>query len=209
MRGRRTLTATAVALILPAVAPPALAQQSLMAESRFGLAWHPVLAESLPGGRYSLQEPMQAEPDSARRVVPGGAMLRSAIVPGWGQLYVGRPFKALLVAAAGATFVTLTVQADREVKDLAALRGTTGGTLTGEALEDEIDWWRAERRRWLLWSVGAWLYGMIDAYVDAHLYYFDREEPDFTVTVDGNPAGNGPPQLRLQLNIPLGRAVRR
>jgi hypothetical protein len=204
-----TLPAAALVLILPAATPPLLAQQSLMAESRFGLQWRPVLEESLSGGWYSLQEVAQTEPDSVRRIRPGTALLRSAIVPGWGQLNVGHPFKAVLLAAAGATFVTRTVQADAEVKDLAALRGTTGGALTESALEDEIESWRSERRRWLLWSLGAWLYGMIDAYVDAHLHYFDQDEPDFKVAIGGVGEEGTPPRIWLRLQITLGPDARR
>jgi hypothetical protein len=195
--------------MLLAVTPPAFAQQPLMAESRFGLQWHPPLEEALSGGWHPLEETVQTEPDSVRPIMPGGALLRSAIIPGWGQLYVGHPFKAALVAAAGATFVTLTVQADREVKDLAALRGTTGGVLTGEALEDEIELWRSERRRWLLWSLGAWLYGMIDAFVDAHLHYFDQDEPDFKFTLDGAGEEGRPPGVWLRFQFRLDRDARR
>jgi hypothetical protein len=44
---------------------------------------------------------------------------------------------------------------------------------------------------------------MLDAYVDAHLYDFDRVEPDFTpppLMYEGGPA----PPVYLGVRIPLG-----
>ena len=63
----------------------------------------------------------EAETDSTHTVRSGlsigadtlpsvhGALLRSAVLPGWGQFYNGRPFKGLFFGAASATALTAVV----------------------------------------------------------------------------------------------------
>jgi hypothetical protein len=45
----------------------------------------------------------------AHRVTPGGALRRSFAVPGWGQVYVGRPIRGVVVAGAVGGLVTSIV----------------------------------------------------------------------------------------------------
>ncbi|RKY59747.1 MAG: hypothetical protein DRP94_02640 [Candidatus Latescibacterota bacterium] len=82
---------------------------------------------------------------------PEGALLRSAILPGWGQWANGHPVKGLMLEVAE---VVLAGMAWRE--------------------------WKAghprRRNTFILWWLGARLYGMADAYVDAHLRGFDEGE---------------------------------
>jgi hypothetical protein len=142
--------------------------------------------------------------DSTRTVRPSAAMLRSALLPGWGQLYTGHPFKAAWVAAAGATFVTLTVRADNRVSDLAGRRGGITDPVERDALEGDIEAWRIERRRWLVWSASLWIYAVVDAYVDAQLHDFDAEEPRFRLALGGAEGRSRVPALRL--TVKLGRS---
>lgn len=162
--------------------------------------------EALPGAFPLLAAvpALQAGTDSLRTIEPNKALLRSAFLPGWGQLYAGHPYKAVLIAVAEASFLRMTIRADRRVKDYAALRSSAGGGLTGAALDAEIERWRGERRRWLLWTFGAWVYAMVDAYVDAQLYDFDREEPDFRLMVVPGEGAGAPARIWLGLRIPLG-----
>ena len=130
-------------------------------------------------------------------------MLRSALIPGWGQLYAGSPFKAAWMAAAGATFLTLTVRADARVSDLAARRSSLLDPTERAALEADIEAWRIERRRWLVWSATLWIYSIVDAYVDAQLHDFEAEEPPFRLALGG--PGDRSRALLLWLQVNLGR----
>ena len=93
-----------------------------------------------------------AASDTTRQVrSPKGAMLRSLALPGWGQFYNGRVVKGGIVAAAevgsAAAFFVRRRRIDREAEADATER----------------------RNVYFFTTIGAVLYSMIDAYVDAHL----------------------------------------
>jgi TM2 domain-containing membrane protein YozV len=142
--------------------------------------------------------------DSTGIISSRGAMLRSAVVPGWGQFYTGHPFKGLWMAGAAGTFVFLTLRADAEVADLAARRPDVTDPVLRAALEADIEQWRVERRRWLVWSATLWIYSVVDAYVDAQLHDFDATEPRFALGLIPSYRGEGAGTLFLTLGIPLG-----
>ena len=97
----------------------------------------------------------ETSPDTLAALSPRTAMLRSAILPGWGQYSNHRPLKALLFAAAATASLGSAVAEARSL-DRAA---------TPEEHQD-----RAARRntRFLFFAVTATL-AAVDAYVDAHL----------------------------------------
>jgi len=145
-------------------------------------------------------ELLSAESDTSDSIKPGAAMLRSAIFPGWGQIYTQHRIKGGVMIIMQTAFIGMAFSADSKVKDLVA--GKSLNPLPAQ-LENEIEIWRADRRTWILRAFGLWLYSMADAYVDAHLYNFDEVEPKFEVEVDPpgiSAAGAG---LRLQLRIPF------
>ena len=92
---------------------------------------------------------------------PRSAMLRSALLPGWGQLYNGRPFKALFFAAASATALSSVVVEHRRI-DTAP---------TPEIHQDRA----ARRNTRLLYFALSVSFAAIDAYVDAHLADFGAD----------------------------------
>jgi len=108
---------------------------------------------------------VSAEPQSKS---PRGAMLRSVILPGWGQFYNGKWFKALLVAG---TEIGLVVNAAIQ-DDLADKAGD----------EFEREFYLDSRNLSYWWLAGVTLLSMIDAYVDAHLYKFD-ESTDLSLRI--------------------------
>jgi hypothetical protein len=112
-----------------------------------------------------------AKTDSVGTVVrsPRGAMLRSLMVPGWGQFYNGKWFKAMLAAGGEIGLITNAV-----IQNQYATRATT-------KLEKEF---YQDNRRLALWWLGAVvLYSIADAYVDAQLNSFD-ESPNLTFYSD-------------------------
>lgn len=86
---------------------------------------------------------------------PTGALLRSAAFPGWGQYYNRKPVKGAILLLLEAGLLT-AVLLEREQPPL------TGLTPIGNRL--------------LFGLIGVHIYGMTDAYVDAHLADFDTPD---------------------------------
>ncbi len=145
-------------------------------------------------------ELLTAEPDTSDSIKPGSALLRSAIYPGWGQIYTQHPIKGGLMIIMQTAFIGMAINADSKVKDLVARKSLNS---LPPSMEDEIESWRTERRTWILRAFGLWLYSMADAYVDAHLHNFDEVEPKFEIEVDPPGVSAAGAGLRLQLRIPI------
>ena len=103
-------------------------------------------------------------------------MWRSAVLPGWGQLYNRRLVKSLLFAAGrgylGYRIIHEQQTADDFERDAFAVTDDDG-------LRDQL--WRARNRAlvrrddFIWWSVFAVIFTMAEAYVDASLMGFDAE----------------------------------
>lgn len=132
-----------------------------------------VMAIAVMAGKISAQEKTATTSDTSKTAVadtlrqkmrdPTGAMLRSMIVPGWGQWYNGKRFKAFLVFGAEAGLIANTIYQNQKVQS--------------SSTELEREFYLENRRLSNWWLAGVILYSMIDAYVDAHLSDFD-ESPD-------------------------------
>ena len=94
--------------------------------------------------------PRHSGQDSSAVRSPTGAMLRSLLLPGWGQFYNGRGIKGSLIAAA-------------EVGCAASI------LLNGRREPGEQN----HRRLFVLSTIGILFYSAVDAYVDAHLDQVD------------------------------------
>ena len=115
----------------------------------------------------------EVEADSTRTVQSGlstgaatlpsahGALLRSSVLPGWGQFYNGRPVKGLFFGAASATALTSVVVEHRRIRSAP----------TPEEHQDRT----ARRNSRLLYFALSVALAAIDAYVDAHLADFGTE----------------------------------
>jgi len=106
----------------------------------------------------------QGVEDSTRVFVPEGksptgAVIRSALIPGWGQWYNGQKLKALLVVGVELGLVGEAIYYNQ----LAAKSSTVW----------ERDFYEDWRSRFLWWLLAAHILNMLDAYVDAHLKDFD------------------------------------
>jgi hypothetical protein len=117
-------------------------------------------------------------------------MLRSAILPGWGQYSNHRPFKGLLFAAAAAASLSSGI----------AEVGSLDRAVTPEEHQD-----RAARRntRFLLFAVTATL-AAVDAYVDAHLADLDAIdlEVGFPSVHPGTDRGTMSAMVRARIRLP-------
>lgn len=146
------------------------------------------------------QESPPAEPAAAAdsvTVSARGALLRSLVLPGWGQSYVGAPGRGAIyfAAEAGSLWMTYkTIRSLREARRLEAWLRDTEQLPEGERLglaesrEEQREDWIALSIFWLLAS-GA------DAYVAAQLADFDQH-------IGVRPAPSGGVELRMR--VPFG-----
>lgn len=99
---------------------------------------------------------------------PSGALLRSAVLPGWGQFYNDKPVKGLLFGAAEIGLLSWLITEHLAAED---------ARLSGDEQAYDL---HKQRRLDLIWyTSAAWLFGMLDAYVDAYLYSFNCENDEF------------------------------
>jgi len=127
--------------------------------------------------------------ESMGKKSPRGAMIRSILLPGWGQFYNGKWFKGILVAG---TEIGLVVNAMIQ-NDFA------------NKAQDKLerDFYIDNRNLSYWWLAAVILYSMTDAYVDAHLYDFD-ESTSLSLDVRTPAAGSvqeGNPGLLLSLSL--------
>lgn len=169
-----------------------------------------LLLLALAGSRTPLaaQEPAPADTVAqARDTVPPplvlhrsprGAFIRSLIIPGWGQAWVGAPGRGgvyFAMEAGSLWMVYKTVQKLNEARREEAWLLETGQLQPGQqsplvaAREDQ-------REDWLAVAIFLLLFSGADAYVAAHLADFDDR-------IGVVPSGDG--ALRLQATVPVGR----
>lgn len=90
---------------------------------------------------------------------PRGAILRSALIPGWGQWYNEQKLKALVVFSGEMALLGTAVYYNQ-----LAVKST---------MDYEREFYEYNRGRFLWWLLGVHLINILDAYVDAHLWNFD------------------------------------
>jgi hypothetical protein len=98
---------------------------------------------------------------------PFWVMMRSAAVPGWGQLHNGRILKAIVFGGAELGFGYGVWKEDQLAKD---------AKRQGDYLSADGHW--SAKRDYLWWGAFTVLLSLGDAYVDAHLHGFDVEFRD-------------------------------
>ncbi|HEY6867576.1 MAG TPA: DUF5683 domain-containing protein [Candidatus Eisenbacteria bacterium] len=130
---------------------------------------------------------------------PRWAMMRSAIIPGWGQFHNGSWLKALAVATVEGTLGYHILEdlneLDRLNAQVEAARADSDAVaelVAVNAYNDRQSLLVA--RQWLLG--GAILYAMVDAYVDAHFRNFDFEFKHDPALPEGVPVR---PESRLSI----------
>ena len=109
---------------------------------------------------------------------PRFVMLRSLLVPGWGQLHNRAWIKAALVAGGEGALIANLVRDSRDLQVLerAVLDAEASGNVVDENLAVERYNARLDKyvgRQWLLG--GLLVYALVDAYVDAHFVHFKFE----------------------------------
>jgi hypothetical protein len=111
------------------------------------------------GAAGQMADSAAVEPAKAAGPSPRAAVLRSAVLPGWGQWTNGQKIKSVLVMGGG-----LGLIGNAYVQNRLALRA-------GSA--DEREFYRNNRSQSIWWFAGLYLLNLADAYVDAELWNFD------------------------------------
>jgi hypothetical protein len=109
---------------------------------------------------------------------PWGAVLRSAIVPGLGQIYNESYWKAPVVWGFMGYFVYVWIDNNNNYIDYKDLY-----RLSGKSLDREYrDFYRDQRDEFAIYIVLTYMLNLVDAYVDAHLFDFSVNENYMTHT---------------------------
>ncbi|MCB0746731.1 MAG: hypothetical protein KDC90_04640 [Ignavibacteriae bacterium] len=124
---------------------------------------------------------------------PMGAMLRSAVLPGWGQFYNESYWKIPIVWGISAWFAYNWIEQNDSYKyyqDLynISLTETSNGNSDYKSLRD---FYRDDRDLFGIYLGLTYFLNLIDAYVDAHLFDFDVGMNEFTQK----------PELRIRMNL--------
>jgi hypothetical protein len=109
---------------------------------------------------------------------PRWVMLRSLVVPGWGQLYNGSWIKALGVATGEILLAVRMIDDERRLQDLNRQAEEARAANDSDRYNALVEAYNAQLdvtigRRW--WLGGLLTYALLDAYVDAHFKDFDVE----------------------------------
>jgi hypothetical protein len=111
-------------------------------------------------------KPAEATAAPARKLhSPSGAMWRSMLFPGWGQLYNRKYLKTLIIGGFEIGIITSIFVQDNRYRQ------------ARESGDEEVaEFYRDDRNRLTWWLAGTILFSMADAYVDAQLKDFDLKD---------------------------------
>lgn len=122
-----------------------------------------------------------------------GAMLRSVVLPGWGQFYNESYWKIPVVWGVAAWFTYLWIDRNDNYKNYQdlytiSLTESSDGDSRYKSLRD---FYRDDRDLYAVYLGLTYFLNIIDAYVDAHLFDFDVGFNNYTQK----------PELRLKINL--------
>jgi len=119
------------------------------------------------------------------------AVIYSMALPGLGQLYLKKPMKSVFFVSAEVFFIAKAVEYNRIYGYVEKTIDRVGYdrwiNMTEEEKRDSIESvtgyvlrmnsWRPreKRNKYIWWSIGVYLFNILDAYVTAELYYFPED----------------------------------
>lgn len=124
---------------------------------------------------------------------PMGAMLRSAVLPGWGQFYNESYWKIPIVWGVSAWFIYLwtdrndNYQLYKDLYNKSLSESSNGNSQYKRAR----DFYRDDRDLYAIYIGLTYFLNLIDAYVDAHLFDFDVGFNNFTQK----------PELKIKISL--------
>ena len=128
----------------------------------------------------------QAAADSLPPISPFSALIRSLVIPGWGQASVGRPERGAIYFAAGSAALVLVFQSQSLLN--AARRSEPVD-------EDLVDSLSGQKETRIVWYGFIAFFSALDAWVSTHFWHF---EPEVVMPDDG---GVG---VQMNYSVPIG-----
>ena len=112
---------------------------------------------------------------------PWGAVARSAILPGWGQIYNEAYWKVPVVWGIMGWFAYSWIDNNNKYKDYQNLYSQFGGN---GSINYKLyrDFYRDQRDEFAIYIVLTYFLNLVDAYVDAHMFDFSVQENSLTKT---------------------------
>jgi hypothetical protein len=137
---------------------------------------------------------------------PRWVMMRSLVVPGWGQFHNKAWIKGVAIAAGEVLLITRIVDDERGLDDLNAQVEDARAIYNQDPTQDNLAAFNqsvesyndlleaSTARRW--WLGGLLAFSLIDAYIDAHFIDFDYQFEHDRALPEGKPA-TGTAKLRV------------
>jgi len=106
-----------------------------------------------------------------RKKNPRTALICSMVLPGLGQTYNGRRLKVGLMAGFMSYYVGNMILSWHSYQEYDLARSQLDpSTLAYRQTGQLADFYKEEARTYLWWSGACWLIGLLDSWIDAHLY---------------------------------------
>ena len=104
-----------------------------------------------------------------RRKIPKVALFSSAALPGLGQVYNGRRIKVGIMVGVASYYLGNVWTNWKSAQRATVLRDASSSSRRA-VYDDQIEFYKENSRDFMWWFGAVWVIGMIDAWVDAHLY---------------------------------------
>jgi len=150
----------------------------------------PTYSDAQIHNKMNINQSIKVEATPKKSKSPKSAMIRSAILPGWGQVYNNKYLKAFVYLGGESYFIYRYSAIDKDVNKLKNDKSLN-------ATEDQIKEKEHMRNGWAWLFSAGYLLALGDAYVDAHLHGLYR---DNKLSVGFKP-GDRSRSLQLQLNL--------
>jgi len=137
-------------------------------------------------------------PDTSEGVSPGGAFLRSLVIPGWGQSAVGSPGRGAVYFALEAGSLWMVYKSRKKLSFARRNQDFLhqAGLLDPDLNTSLVNSRESQVEDWITLAGFLLFFNAADAYVAAYLRDFEEH-----IGVAPNPRGGA----NLQLTVPLGR----
>jgi hypothetical protein len=131
-----------------------------------------IVFSTFTNGQERTEENQPSDSVFVMQKSPWGAVLRSAVLPGFGQFYNESYWKIPVIWGVGALFISGWVYNNNLYKDNKNLFIDTGNSL----YKLNRDFYRDQRDNFTIYLVVLYVLNLVDAYVDAQLFDFSVEE---------------------------------
>src|SRR3990170_8539722 len=133
----------------------------------------------LPLSTQALEMNLDSNRDTSKTTLrsPTGALFRSIAFPGWGQFYNKKYLKAAIVFLGEGSLIAGAVVEWRRMNEHKKIFEALPDTNPLKTFEfNQYQYHKDNRNLFLWWTAGVIFISMWDAYADAHLSSFEKEE---------------------------------